>query len=207
MTDPQTVPNAASHAPAEAQTVILAQQGETEALDILARSCRKQAYIFALQLIGNPDDALDVAQDVMVRFFRSLDRFDSSRPVRPWLLRIVRNLVRDRARRNRVRRTESLEPINDDSLRFDPPDTQPDPESVAARQQLQTAVWRHVQELPPRYREVMVLRDYQDLSYAEIATTLRIPRGTVMSRLHRARRLLREALRGHPHITREVRND
>ena len=96
--------------PSEAQTVILAQQGEADALDELARSCRQQAYVFALQLIGHPDDALDVAQDAMVRFFRSLGRFDPSRPVRPWLLRIVRNLVRDRARRLRIRRTESLEP-------------------------------------------------------------------------------------------------
>jgi len=108
--------------PSEAQTVILAQQGEADALDELARSCRQQAYVFALQLIGHPDDALDVAQDAMVRFFRSLGRFDPSRPVRPWLLRIVRNLVRDRARRLRIRRTESLEPANDDALRFDPRD-------------------------------------------------------------------------------------
>ncbi len=208
MTNPQGLPPAAAiPAPTEAQTVVLAQKGETAALDELARSCRKQAYVFALQLIGNPDEALDVAQDAMVRFFRSLDRFDATRPVRPWLLRIVRNLVRDRARRMRVRRTESLEPASDDAIRFDPRDSGPDPEIMAARHQLQAAVWRYVQELPPRYREVLVLRDYQDLSYAEIATTLRIPRGTVMSRLHRARRLLREALQGHELFTGEVRDD
>ena len=84
--------------PDEAQTVILAQRGEETALDELARSCRQQAYVFALQLTGNPDDALDVAQDAMLRFFRSLGQFDPSRPVRPWLLRIVRNLIRDRSR-------------------------------------------------------------------------------------------------------------
>ena len=200
-------PVAAVSAPPESQTVLLAQQGEPEALDELARSCRKQAYVFALQLIGNPDDALDVAQDAMIRFFRSLDRFDASRPVRPWLLRIVRNLIRDRARRLRVRRTESLEPARDDALRIEPTDPGPSPEATASKRQLQALVWASVQELSPRYREVLVLRDYQDLTYAEIAETLKIPRGTVMSRLHRARRLLREAVRRQQHNTGEVRDD
>jgi RNA polymerase sigma factor (sigma-70 family) len=192
--------------PSEAQTVILAQQGEADALDELARSCRQQAYVFALQLIGHPDDALDVAQDAMVRFFRSLGRFDPSRPVRPWLLRIVRNLVRDRARRLRIRRTESLEPANDDALRFDPRDDAPDPEALATRREQQALVWKCLQELHPRYREVLVLRDYQDLSYADIATTLKIPRGTVMSRLHRARRLLQAEVRKDRSGTGEARD-
>jgi RNA polymerase sigma-70 factor (ECF subfamily) len=208
MTEPLPTPApAAVTAPAEAQTVRLAQEGDPDALDDLARSCRQQAYVFALQLIGNPDDALDVAQDSMIRFFRSLDRFDASRPVRPWLLRIVRNLVRDRARRLRVRKTESLEPANDDALRIEPRETGPTPEALASRRQLQTIVWACVQDLPERYREVLVLRDYQDFSYAEIATTLKIPRGTVMSRLHRARRLLRETVHRQQDSTGEVRDD
>ncbi|MEJ2189933.1 MAG: sigma-70 family RNA polymerase sigma factor [Acidobacteriota bacterium] len=177
--------------PVEARIVVLAQQGESSACEELARTCRRQAYFFALQLTGNPDDALDIAQDAMLRFFRSLGRFDASRPVRPWLLRIVRNLVRDRARRRRVRRTESLEPSGD-VLRFEPRDARPNPEALASRRQLQIMVWRCLQELPVRYREVLVLRDYQDLPYNEIAATLKIPRGTVMSRLHRARRRLQE---------------
>lgn len=207
MTSHQPAPAAvAANLPSEHRTVILAQNGEAAALDELARSCRQQAYVFALQLIGNPDDALDVAQDAMVRFFRSLGRFDPKRPVRPWLLRIVRNLVRDRARRNRIRRTESLEPANDDTLRFEPRDESPDPEALAQRQQLQRLVWECLQELPPKYREALVLRDYHDFAYAEIATTLKIPRGTVMSRLHRARRLLHDLVHERQRSTGEVRD-
>jgi RNA polymerase sigma-70 factor (ECF subfamily) len=204
---PPAQPAPAVGAASETHTVLLAQRGETEALDRLARSCRQQAYVFALQLIGNPDDALDVAQDAMVRFFRSLGRFDASRPVRPWLLRIVRNLVRDRARRMRVRRTESLEPLRDDARPIEPRDPGPSPEMLTSRRQLQAMVWTCVQELPDHYREVLVLRDYQDLAYAEIAQTLKIPRGTVMSRLHRARRMLREAVREIQRRTGEVRDD
>ena len=207
MTTRQPAPAAAAaNLPVEHRTVVLAQRGEVAALDELARSCRQQAYVFALQLIGNPDDALDVAQDAMVRFFRSLERFDATRPVRPWLLRIVRNLIRDRARRNRIRRTESLEPADDNTLRFEPRDDSPDPEALAVRHQLQKVVWGCLQELPPRYRETLVLRDYHDLTYAEIASTLKIPRGTVMSRLHRARRLLYDLVHERQRSTGEVRD-
>jgi RNA polymerase sigma-70 factor (ECF subfamily) len=208
MTSRQPAPAAvAADLPVEHRTVVLAQSGEAAALDELARSCRQQAYVCALQLLGNPDDALDVAQDAMVRFFRSLGRFDPKRPVRPWLLQIVRNLVRDRARRKRVRRTESLEPADDDALRFEPRDESPDPEALAERQQLQRLVWGCLQELPTQYREALVLRDYQDFSYAEIASTLQIPRGTVMSRLHRARRLLHDLVHEKQRSTGEVRDD
>lgn len=207
MTSRQPAPAAfAADLPVESRTVVLAQRGEAAALDELARSCRQQAYVFALQLIGNRDDALDVAQDAMVRFFRSLGRFDPTRPVRPWLLRIVHNLVRDRARRNRIRRTESLEPADDDALGIEPTDDKPDPEALTLRRDLQQLVWACLHELPPRYREVLVLRDYQDLAYAEIASTLKIPRGTVMSRLHRARRLLRDLVHERQHGTGEVRD-
>jgi RNA polymerase sigma-70 factor (ECF subfamily) len=144
-----------------------------------------------------------VAQDAMLRFFRSLGRFDASRPVRPWLLRIVRNLIRDRGRRQRVRKTESLEP-EDGVLRFEPRDPAPGPEALAERRQLQTMLWECLTELPDEFREVIVLRDYQDLAYAEIAEALKIPRGTVMSRLHRARRRLRELVRQRQRRTGEV---
>jgi RNA polymerase sigma-70 factor (ECF subfamily) len=204
MTHPQALPAAAAATPpSEAQTVLLAQRGEESALDELARSCRQQAYVFALQLTGQPDDALDVAQEAMLRFFRSLARFDAERPVRPWLLHIVRNLVRDRARRRRVRRTESLEP-DVGVLRLEPSDPGPDPEALASRRQLQELAWRCLQELPSDQREVLVLRDYQGLAYAEIAAALEIPRGTVMSRLHRARRRLQELVRQRQRRTAEV---
>jgi RNA polymerase sigma-70 factor (ECF subfamily) len=204
MTGPRTVPvAAAAPSPTEAQVVVLAQNGEEAALDALARSCRQQAYVFALQLLGNPDDALDVAQDAMVRFFRSLARFDPARPVRPWLLRIVRNLVRDRGRRLRVRRTESLEP-DEGVLRFEPRDQGPDPEALATSRQLQALVWQCLQELAPGHREVLVMRDYQDMPYAEIAAALKIPKGTVMSRLHRARRQLHDLVRQRQRRTGEV---
>lgn len=190
----------------EPQVVCLAQRGDRKAQDALARRCQRVAYLFALQLTGNPDEALDVSQDAMLRFFAALGRFDATRPVRPWLLRIVRNLVRDRFRRHRVRRTESLTAV-DDGPTIEPIASTEDPEAAAVQHQLRVVVWQAVQELSEQHREVLVLRDYQDLSYVEIAATLGVPKGTVMSRLHRARLQVRRAVASRLSAGKEVADD
>jgi RNA polymerase sigma-70 factor (ECF subfamily) len=180
--------------PDDTATILRAQRGEREAVDELAHSCRRQAYLLALQLTGDPEEAKDIAQDAMVRFFGSLSRFDAARPVRPWLLRIVRNLIHDRYRRRKVRRTTGPLDPGPDSVVLDPPDPSPGPEESASRHEMRLLVWAALQDLSPKHREIIALRDYQDLSYEEIATALAVPRGTVMSRLHRARMQLREAV-------------
>ena len=185
----------AAEAPSdEMRLIVRAKSGDAAALEELGRTCRKLAYVLGLQLTGNREDAADLAQDAMLRFFRSLMRFDAQRPIRPWLYRIVRNLYRDRLRRGRVRRMSSLDEIIE-AQGNEPPATSPGPEAATSRQQLQELVWEAVQQLPVHYREVLILRDYHGLTYAEIARVLRLPRGTIMSRLHRGRRMVREAVR------------
>lgn len=177
--------------PDEPGTVVGAQRGDALARDRLARSCRAVAYRFALQLTGDSDDALDLAQDAMLRLFRRLDRLDPARPVRPFLLRIVRNLATDRYRRRRVR----PEARAHDMPVAEPRDPRDDPEARASRLQLQRIVWAATAELSAEHQQIVALRDYLDLSYDEIATVLGVPRGTVMSRLHRARRGLAATVR------------
>jgi RNA polymerase sigma-70 factor (ECF subfamily) len=173
-------------------TIQLAQAGDDPARDELARYCRHTAYVFALAGCRDRLDAQDLAQETVLRVFTALDRLRADRPLRPWLLQIVRNLMRDRWRRRRVRRLEV--PAGSPDVIPEPADPTSCPEAAAARRELQRTVWRAVSGLPARDREVLTLRDYLDLSYDEIAATLGIPRGTVMSRLHRARSHLREAL-------------
>lgn len=175
----------------EQPPVALAIQGDARAREDLARDCHRQAFLFALHLTRHRDEAADIAQDAMLRFFGSIDRFDQDRPVRPWLLRIVRNLIYDRARRARVRKVVPIEPIEGE-LVIEPPSPNPDPEATAEQLQLQRLVWRCLDVLNEKQREVLVLRDYHGLRYAEIAEIIGIPRGTVMSRLHRARCLLQK---------------
>lgn len=177
-----------------ADLVLLAREGHGPAREELARRLRRPAYSLALQILRNPDDALDCAQDGLLRFFGSIHRLEAGRPVKPWLLTIVRNRARDLLRRKRVRRHESLEPADPDAPPRQILDSKPGPAALAERRELQERVWNALGRLPDNHREILVLRDYQDLRYAEIARLLSIPVGTVMSRLHRARKALRDVL-------------
>lgn len=192
-TAPSRPPAAVNAAGSEAELVSGALAGRSEAWEELLVRCRRTAYLVALQLLGNREDAMDVAQDALLRLVRSLDRFDTARSLTPWVAAITRNLVVDLVRRQKVRRADSLEALVAEGG-VEMPDTGDSPETHAERRQLQGRVARAVRHLTPLYREVIVLRDYQDLSYEEIAGVLGVPRGTVMSRLHRARALLRAAL-------------
>ncbi len=180
----------------EAELVRRARKGDVAAREELAQRHRDPAFFLALQLLGNRDDALDVAQDAMLRFFKHLHRFDVSRPVRPWLFQIVRNRVLDLFRRRKVRKHDSIDAAEQDDERADLQlvDESVDLERDASQAQLQKRIWLSLQELSQAQREIIVLRDYQDLAYSEIAETLNIPIGTVMSRLHGARKRLRKIL-------------
>jgi RNA polymerase sigma-70 factor (ECF subfamily) len=179
--------------PAERELVRRARQGDLAAREELALAHRRAAYLLALQLLGNRDDALDASQDALLRFFSTLDRFRPEQPVRPWLYSIVRNRCRDLLRRGRVRRAESLD-AEPEHWRPELVDSSVDPELDAERAELRRKVFAALGTLGAEHREILVLRDYQDLSYQEIASVLRVPRGTVMSRLHRARKALGAAL-------------
>ncbi len=170
-----------------------AKEGESEAREELAKRLRKSAYVLALQLTRRPDVARDVAQDSMLRFFQHIDRVDVNRPVNPWLYQIVRNRVRDLRRRDRLRRHESLDALRE-AGRPEEPDRRSGPGENAQRRQLQRRVWDALGKLSEMHKEILVLRDSQDLSYREFADVLKIPLGTVMSRLHAARSRLRKVL-------------
>lgn len=188
---------ATSQAPFSADTdlVVRARSGDTAAQETLALRHRKAAFFLALQLLGNRDDAMDVTQDAMLRLFSTLHRFDVKRPLRPWLYQIVRNRVVDLMRRKKIRNHDSLDAVDDEgNPRFDPADMDVDLDRDVSRAQLRRRIWETLSTLPHKQREILVLRDYQDLSYAEIAASLDIPIGTVMSRLHGARKSLRKAL-------------
>ena len=176
-----------------ATLVALSRAGDPAAANELANRFSKPAYLVALQLLGNPEDARDAAQNALMRFFARLDRLEPGRPIRPWLFTIVRNAARDLARRRSVRRSDSLDEAQEE-FGVEVIDASADPEADRRREELRRDIWRALGRLTPKEREILVLRDYQDLTYAEIAAVLSVPVGTVMSRLHRARRSLRELL-------------
>lgn len=186
---------------ADVDLVTRARGGDAAALDALVREHRRDVYLVALQLLGDREEAMDATQDALLRFLATLSRFRPGEPVRPWLLTIVRNRCRDLLRRRHIRRADSLDSDPDEGGYFvaEPVSDLPSPQEDLERRSLQRRVWRALGALSPAQREMLVLRDYQDLSYQEIADQLAVPIGTVMSRLHRARRALAEQLAGEGH--------
>ena len=176
----------------EVAVVARARAGDRRAFGVLVERYMKRAYYTALAMVGNPEDAWDLSQDAFIRAYRALRRFDPQRAAFfTWYYRILRNLcfnfLRDRARRPGGTRARSVE-------RVQLADTTGDAAVIAERNELRERVWRALQELDPKDREVIVLKDFQHLTYREIADLLEIPPGTVMSRLYHARRRLRERL-------------
>jgi RNA polymerase sigma-70 factor (ECF subfamily) len=143
------------------------------------------AYNLARWLTRNDHDAKDVLQDAMLRAFR---HFGSLRgEPRPWLLAVVRNACFTWLQANRPADVEPLADVADESL--------PGPEAAFARSVDRRLLNEAIAALPVQFREVLVLRELEDLAYRDIARIAGIPIGTVMSRLARARRQLAESLR------------
>ncbi len=156
-----------------------------------------QVYRVARRLVGSREEAEDLMQDTYARAFRSWQQYQPGTNLRAWLLRILTNLNIDRGRRQR--RTPELQPLEEgdyflyDRLEATIPDENPDEERVLERLS-QNAVVEALAEVPHDFRDVLVLVDIGEFSYAEAAQILDIPLGTVMSRLHRGRRILKRAL-------------
>ena len=148
------------------------------------------AYTFARWLTAAPADADDVLQDAVLRAFRAFDALRAA-DAKSWLLAIVRNChftaLRQRQRRAQVPLPEEHDAADGQALI----DATPDPEELAIRGDEARNLAELLRLLPVQFREVMILRELEDLSYREIAEVTGVPIGTVMSRLARARRALR----------------
>lgn len=143
----------------------------------------------ARSLTHHPADAEDLTQETLLRAFRAIDRFDGRHP-RAWLLTIMRNAQLNRVRR---RRPESAGEADEILARMPaPPDEGPEAAVLAGR--FDAAVEAAFEALPERFRRVVEIVDLDGLSYQEAAAAIGVPVGTVMSRLHRARRRMRDQL-------------
>lgn len=146
------------------------------------------AHALAFQLLGNTDDATDAVQDAIVKVLKKPGAYKAGTgPLTPWFLRVVRNTCIDLIRRRRPEDSDAME-LNDPG---------PGPEGLLETEQRNRSLKQALAALPVNQRQIIVLRDYLDLSYAEVADVLGIANGTVMSRLHRARMALKEELTRH----------
>lgn len=164
------------------------QRGRREAFEPLVRRYGPWAFRFAVGMVKDEDAARDLSQEAFLKAYRAIGRFDVSRPFYPWFHQILRRLCLDHLRRRRPK--VEITEIQDRLPGSDGREITGAPERAELRRVVHAALDR----LAPGDREILVLREFQELSYAEIAETLGIPRGTVMSRLHYARRRLRDQL-------------
>ncbi|MEO6714980.1 MAG: RNA polymerase sigma factor SigE [Mycobacteriales bacterium] len=156
--------------------------------DEIVRTHSARVYRLAYRLTGNPHEAEDLTQDVFIRVFRSLSSYTPG-TFEGWLHRITTNLFLDQVRRKaRVR----FEPLPDDAERV--PGNSPEPGRLLDDRMLDADIQAALDSLPPEFRAAVVLCDIEGLSYDEISATLGVKLGTVRSRIHRGRALLRRAL-------------
>ncbi|MFH1679952.1 MAG: sigma-70 family RNA polymerase sigma factor [Candidatus Eisenbacteria bacterium] len=177
----------------ERQWIARCQSGDREAFGPIVRAYMKRAYFTALGMLGDSEEAYDISQEAFVRAFRAIRGFDASHDFAPWFFRILRNLCLTALAKRRARSLESLEemaeagrePRAGDRFR---------PDLLAERGEAVERVWRGLDALDPKSREVIVLKDLEGYRYREIAEILGVPIGTVMSRLFHARQKLKEKL-------------
>lgn len=186
----------ASHVdPLELRLVDRAAAGDRDARRELFERHREPAYRVALRITRQPEDALDAVQDGFIRAFERLGDFQREAGFRTWLLRIVANRALDLLRARRVRRAVPLDGGEDaPGATVAAPDAADRPGEALERAELGARVRRALDGLPPEQRAVVALYASGSMTYEQIAETLGIPIGTVMSRLFHARRRLHDML-------------
>jgi RNA polymerase sigma-70 factor (ECF subfamily) len=183
---------APAHEPSDGDLVRRTRQGDTEAYGELVRRYQASVFNVCFRLLGERAAAEDLAQEAFVRAYERLDRYDAGRPLGPWLRRLAANLCL-----NHLERTRAPEvPLDDEAdAPVDAVDwASQDPARLAEAAQSAQALRAAILRLPARYRAVIELRHFQELSYAEIAAALDRPMSDVKSDLFRARKLLAAAL-------------
>lgn len=169
--------------------ILRAGQGDTTAWETLVGQYQEAVFRLAYLLLGDADEAKDVAQETFIRAFRALDRFDSTRPLRPWLLRITTNLAYNR-RRAVARYLAALQRL----VRLAPEEPlTPAPDETLPREDT-SMLWQAVRRLNSVDQEIIYLRYFLELSVAETAEVINMAPGTVKSRLSRALERLRRVV-------------
>ena len=183
----------------ETALILDAQQGSLDAFNSLVLAYQNMLYNTALRILGDEALAADATQDAFISAFRSITAYRGG-SFKGWLMRTITNACYDELRRQKRRPSAPLEPTNDDDEEMESPrwlaDPTMSPEQKLEADELEHAIQHCLDALPADFRTVVVLADIQGLDYTEVASSVRVPLGTIKSRLARARLRLRECLQG-----------
>lgn len=179
--------------------VVACQHGDQHVFESLMMKYQNQIFSLMLRMLGDYDTALDLTQDTFLQAYQGIKGFKLESTFFTWLFRIALNLATNQ-RRTYLRhpRTVSLSRNKPDdqneSYTADLQDSLPSPETTLIQQETRSLVQKAISLLPPEFRETVILRDIQGLSYEQIQEILQCPIGTVRSRLHRGRDMLKDKL-------------
>lgn len=159
--------------------------GDTEAWNMLVESFSKKVYNLALNFAGNKDDAADMTQEIFLKIYNNIDKFEEERNFSSWLMKLSKNYCIDFWRKNKSSRqnVELDENLYTNSVHHQALT----PEDSLIQKNDITYLRQKLQQLPPDLRSLIIMRDIQDYSYQEISESLDIPLGTTKSRINRAR--------------------
>ncbi len=173
-----------------------ATKNDNREFDDLVHRCHRQAYNVAYRLTGNHSDADDLTQESFLRAYRFFDRYDRDLPFENWLYRIMSRVFIDELRKRPKFKTQSFDaPFSlgsgEADVQLELPDSRSDPALMLMTNELDEYLQNALNELPNEFRIAVILADIEGLSYEEIAEAMHCSLGTVRSRLHRGRKLLR----------------
>jgi RNA polymerase sigma-70 factor (ECF subfamily) len=177
------------------ELMALFQEGDAGAFSLLVRRYKDNLTNFIVRFVGDRAEAEDLVQETFVRVFRNGSRFSGAGKFSTWLYTIASNLAKSRLRRLALWRFVRIGGGGEDGPEFDLPDEGARTDSEADRALREERIQKALDALPVKFREVIVLRDIQDLSYEEVAAITGAAIGTVKSRINRARAELRRMLR------------
>lgn len=178
----------------ETEVIKRVQAGRKELFSVIIEKYKQRAFLTALSIVNNRDDAMDLAQDAFLKSFRAIKGFDNTRPFYPWFYKILKNACLTHLKRKGYIKRFSLSGPDPEEGDIELPDQSFDPQLIVDRNEAKEKVWEAFNKLSFNNREIIMMRHFQELSYEEIATALDIPIGTVMSRLFHARKKMKEMI-------------
>ncbi len=181
---------------ADGELITRALAGREESFEELVRRYQRPIVAYVYRMVGDYDSALDLTQEVFIRIYNSLGRYRPEFKFSTWIYRIAHNAAIDHLRRSDSSRTEDLEVEGEGGQTFQRPlaSKAPTPEQLSERNERRVEIEEVIGQLPPAYRELIVLRHAHDFSYDEIAEVTGLPLGTVKNRIFRAREAMRAQL-------------
>ncbi len=179
------------------------QQGDLEAFDAIVRKYKDQLLNFAYRFLGNQEEAEDVVQETFLRLYRNKNAYRKIAKFSTWLYTIAGNLAKTELRKRKRRRLVSISDLGYEDKEYEIEDTSANTERAVDSALKEEFIQQAISELSNRFKEVIILRDVQGLSYEEVGDILKIPLGTVKSRVNRARLKLQEKLKDIKKIKKE----